>query len=197
MLIINWGIEIIDVMWYNKTKIILSFKMKGSEMEIINIFAIILTPIAAVFIGQILQNNSEKRKDKMHIFKTLMTSRLYGWTPESVHCLNLIDIVFSDDKRVRAAWKELYDKYCVENPTETDLKKIQNAQYKLLEAMAHSLGYKDKVTWETIQNPYIPNGMVQQIVNQNQSQQAYNSLLVNMQQMMDNGKEDNRRKPKR
>ena len=197
MLIINWGIEIIDVMWYNKTKIILSFKMKGSEMEIINIFAIILTPIAAVFIGQILQNNSEKRKDKMHIFKTLMTSRLYGWTPESVHCLNLIDIVFSDDKRVRAAWKELYDKYCVENPTETDLKKIQNAQYKLLEAMAHSLGYKDKVTWETIQNPYIPNGMVQQIANQNQSQQAYNSLLVNMQQMMDNGKEDNRRKPKR
>ena len=166
-------------------------------MDIINVVAIMLAPIVSVIIGQFLLNKSEKRKDKMHIFKTLMTSRLYGWTLESVHCLNLIDIVFSDDKRVRAAWKELYDKYCVENPTETDLKKIQNAQYKLSEAMAHSLGYKDKVTWETIQNPYIPNGMVQQIVNQNQSQQAYDSLLVNMQQMMDKGKEDNRRKPKR
>ena len=73
-------------------------------------------------------------------------------------CLNIIDIVFSDDENVRNAWKDLYDKYCVQNPDETQLKKIQNAQYKLLDTMANSLGYKDKVTWETIQNPYIPEG---------------------------------------
>lgn len=63
-------------------------------MDIINVVAIMLAPIVSVIIGQFLLNKSEKRKDKMHIFKTLMTSRLYGWTPESVHCLNLIDIVF-------------------------------------------------------------------------------------------------------
>ena len=45
----------------------------------------------------------------MHIFKTLMTSRVYGWTQESVYCLNIIDIVFADDKKVRNAWKDLYD----------------------------------------------------------------------------------------
>ena len=101
--------------------------------SIINIFAIILAPIVSVIIGQHLQNKSEKRKDQMYIFKTLMTSRLYGWTQESVHCLNLIDIVFSDNKKVRKAWQELHDKYCVDNPSETDLKKIQNAQYKMLE----------------------------------------------------------------
>lgn len=50
--------------------------------------------------------------------------------------------------------------------------------------MANSLGYKDKVTWETIQNPYIPKGMLQQINERNQSQQAYNNLLLNMQQMI-------------
>ena len=83
-----------------------------------------------------------------------------GWTIESVRALNIIDIVFADDKNVRARWKEYYDKLCVENPTETELKKIKTAQDKLLEAMAVSLGYKDKVTWETIQNPYIPKGMV-------------------------------------
>lgn len=49
----------------------------------------------------------------MQIFKALMTSRIYGWTQESVHCLNM---------------------------------KIQNAQYKLLETISESLGYKDKVT---------------------------------------------------
>lgn len=152
--------------------------------DILNLIAIIVIPIVAVLIGQHLQNRAEIRKDKMHIFKVLMTSRIYGWTQESVHCLNIIDIVFSDDKKVRNAWKDLYDKYCVQNPDETQLKKIQNAQYKLLDTMASSLGYKDIVTWETIQNPYIPEGMRRQQQEQAASQQAYNNILLNMQHMI-------------
>lgn len=152
--------------------------------DILNLIAIIVIPIVAVLIGQHLQNRAEIRKDKMHIFKVLMTSRIYGWTQESVHCLNIIDIVFSDDENVRNAWKNLYDKYCVQNPDETQLKKIQNAQYKLLDTMANSLGYKDKVTWETIQNPYIPEEMRRQQQEQAASQQAYNNLLFNMQHMI-------------
>ena len=152
--------------------------------DILNLIAIIVIPIVAILIGQHLQNRAEIGKDKMHIFKVLMTSRIYGWTQESVHCLNIIDIVFSDDENVRNAWKDLYDKYCVQNPDETQLKKIQNAQYKLLDTMANSLGYKDKVTWETIQNPYIPEGMRRQQQEQAASQQAYNNLLFNMQHMI-------------
>lgn len=148
--------------------------------DILNLIAIIVIPIAAVLIGQHLQNRAEIRKDKMQIFKTLMTSRIYGWTPESVNCLNIIDIVFADDKTVCEAWKDLYDKYCVQNPNEAQLKKIQNAQYKLLETMANSLGYKNKVTWETIQNPYVPDGMIKQWKEQAKSQQAYNALLNTM-----------------
>ena len=162
--------------------------------EILNLIAIIIIPIIAVIIGQWLQTRSEKRKDKMHIFKTLMTSRVYGWTQESVYCLNIIDIVFADDREVRNAWKDLYDKYCVQNPDESQLKKIETAQYKLLESMAVSLGYKDKVTWETIQNPYIPQGMLRQIEAQNQSQQAYNKLLLNMQQMIPQNKNPEEKK---
>ena len=152
--------------------------------DILNLIAIIVIPIVAVLIGQHLQNRAGIRKDKMHIFKVLMTSRIYGWTQESVHCLNIIDIVFSDDKKVRNAWKDLYDKYCVQNPDETQLKKVQNAQYKLLDTMASSLGYKDIVTWETIQNPYIPEGMRRQQQEQAASQQAYNNILLNMQHMI-------------
>ena len=148
--------------------------------HILNLIAIVVIPIAAVLIGQYLQNRAEIRKDKMQIFKTLMTSRIYGWTQESVHCLNIIDIVFADDKIVRDAWKDLYDKYCVQNPDAAQLKKIQNAQYKLLETISKSLGYKDKVTWETIQNPYVPDGMIRQWQEQAKSQQAYNTLLNTM-----------------
>lgn len=50
-------------------------------MEWVNLVAVIIIPILAVIIAQYLQNRSEKRKDKMQIFKVLMTSRIYGWTP--------------------------------------------------------------------------------------------------------------------
>lgn len=151
---------------------------------IVNICAVIAAPIVAVIIGQILQDKAQRRKDKMHTFQVLMTARIYGWTQDSVHSLNTIDIVFADDKNVRSAWKDLYDKYCVQNPDEAQLKKIQTAQYKLLEAMAESLGYKNKVTWETIQNPYVPQGMINQWQAQAASQQAYNSLLSSMANIM-------------
>ena len=128
--------------------------------DVLNLIAIIIAPIAAVLIGQWLQNRSERRKDKLDIFKSLMIER-NGWSSESVRALNIIDIVYADDTNVRMRWKEYYDRLCIENPSDTDLKKIKTAQEKLLEAMAVSLGYKDTVTWETIQNPYVPKGMIE------------------------------------
>lgn len=157
--------------------------------EYLSLAALIIIPIVAVVIAQLLQNRSEKRKDKMQIFKTLMTSRIYGWTPDSVNALNVIDIVYSDDKKVRAAWKDLNDKYRVTNPDQQHLKKIENAQYKLLEAMANSLGYKDKITWETIQNPYMPVGMVKQIEQSKNMQQMYFNALDGVNKMVQNQKE--------
>ena len=158
--------------------------------DYLTLAALIIIPIVAVVIAQWLQNRSEKRKDKMQIFKTLMTSRIYGWTPDSVNALNIIDIVFSDDEKVRAAWKDLNDKYRVTNPDQQHLKKIENAQYKLLEAMANSLGYKNKITWETIQNPYMPVGMAQQIEAQKNMQQAYYSAINGVNNFVQNQKQN-------
>lgn len=74
--------------------------------NIINIVALIVVPIVAVLIGQHLQNRAQKRTDKMEIFKTLMIART-GWTVESVRALNVIDIIFVNDKKVRNAWRDL------------------------------------------------------------------------------------------
>ena len=40
------------------------------------------------------------------------------------------------------------------------------------------------VTWETIQNPYIPDGMIRQQQQQAASRQACNEILLNMQHMI-------------
>lgn len=140
-------------------------------LNIVNIVAVIAAPIVAVWVGQKLQDRQLKRKDKLELFKTLMISR-NGWTVESVRALNVLDVVFSDDEKVRNAWKIYYDKLCVDNPTESELKKIQDAQYELLDTMAQSLGYKDKITWKTIQKPYVPKGMVEAEQNQHKYQEG-------------------------
>lgn len=54
-------------------------------------------------------NQSEKRKDKIHICRIPVTSRIYGWITEGVHVLNLIDVIYVKDEAVRIVWKNLLE----------------------------------------------------------------------------------------
>ena len=129
-------------------------------MAVINILAIIIIPIAAVFVSQSLQSKSEKRKDKMQIFQCLMTKRIIGWAGmDAVNALNTIDIVFADCEPVRKQWAVLLSKY----RRDVTAQEQYREQCKLLELMANDLGYKDKITWDIIQNPYYPEGLAKQI----------------------------------
>ena len=92
-----------------------------SLFTIINTVAIVIIPIFAVIIGQYLQNRAKYRDDKMQVFKTLMTYRFFGWTNETVCALNVIEIVFSKDKKVINQWKTYKDRLTIENPSQTDL----------------------------------------------------------------------------
>lgn len=112
--------------------------------QFINIIALIVIPIFTIFLGKWLEDRAEQRKDKMQIFKTLMIARVYSYTRESVEALNIIDIVFSDDKSVRDAWAKLYDSYKVVNPDEMHIQKIKQNQYKLLESWLMLLAIKIK-----------------------------------------------------
>lgn len=159
--------------------------------KILNIVALFLIPIVAVIVGQKLQERAKKREDKMQVFKVLMTSRGLGWNQDMVWALNIIEVVFADDDAVIKQWRAYYDKLCIENPSDTDLKKIIIERNKLIERIANSLGYKDKITWETIQNAYIPKGMLE-AMNKTQEFQTSQQNLMNMfQQMMTSKKEEN------
>ena len=151
---------------------------------IINTIAIIFIPIIAVIVGQWLQKKEKHRDDKMKVFRTLMTDRFFGWTNESVYALNILDIVFSDDKKVIEQWKIYKDRLTVENPTDTDIKKIEIEKYKLLEIMAKSLNYD--ISWETIQNPYLPQGMVKNILQQQNYQNSQTEVMEKFKELLNN-----------
>ena len=161
-------------------------------LQIINIIALIVIPIFSVLLGQYLQRQAKKREDKLSIFKSLMTSRIYGWTVDSVHALNLIDVVFAKDKKVIAQWKIAQDKLFVENPTETELRKIKQEKDKLLKFMAESLGYK--IDLETFQNPYIPIGLTEVLNNQKTLQSTQFELMQKMNHLVSSSQNTNQSK---
>ena len=154
-----------------------------SVIAIINIAAIIIIPIAAVYVGQKLQDRNQKRKDKMAIFQCLMTHRATGWAhQDTVNALNTIDIIFVDDESVRKCWSDLLSKY----KPNYSAQEITIAQCKLLEAMAKALGYEKKITWETIQNPYLPDGLVQHMEKTAKFEQGQLAMAEFMTSMTEN-----------
>lgn len=133
-------------------------------MELINLAAIVIIPILAVIIGQYLQDRSEKRKDKMRVFTHLMSYRSFGYVDQfSVNIFNSVPIVFYDDKEVMEKYNA-YLKSLKIKPEDVQIKQkeIEDNKTKMLEAMAKALKYKN-VNWELIQNPYVPNGLIDQI----------------------------------
>lgn len=148
-----------------------------SIADIINIAAIILAPVISVIIGQKLLDRSRKRDDKMQIFKTLMVSRIYGWTNASVEALNLIEVVFAKDKKVIKQWKKYYDVLSVEKPDASQREKMIKERDALLETMAISLGYKDNVTLRTIQDSYQPVGLADMLKKQERYQDNQLELM--------------------
>lgn len=134
-------------------------------MAVLNLIAVLLIPVVAVIVGQYLQERAQKRKDKMQIFQCLMTRRITGWAAlEAVNAINSIDIVFTDNKEIRNQLGIWHSKCKKDVAREEQYRE----QCKLLELMANDLGYKDKITWDVIQNPYYPEGLDQQLTMNNQ-----------------------------
>lgn len=154
---------------------------------VMNLIALIVVPIVAVLIGQCLQTRAKKRDDKMRIFETLITSRVFGLNEESVRAYNLIHIVFADEKDVRKKWVDYYKSLCVENPSETQLAESLEKQTKLLKAMASSLGYTDELSQEALDIKYIPKGLAEAAERQKKQQYDYGVLLRETANRFQNG----------
>ena len=135
-----------------------------SAIEIITVAAVLLGPIIAVQLSQLLDRVRLKRGGKEWIFKTLMRTRASTLSPAHVEALNMIDVEFygskKKNKRVVAAWKLYLDNLGDMNtPEDIRYSKRGDLFLELLYTMAASLGYDfDK---EHIKNTsYIPQAFV-------------------------------------
>ncbi len=159
-------------------------------LTIIGFINAIIAALLSVLIAHHLQKNERKKQDKMKILIDLMTSKIYGWTPQSINSMNVIDIIFSDSKNVKGAWHKFFDLCKINNPSEHQLKDIDASRCKLIEEIAVDLGYKGKLTWEEIQSFYLPQGMANYLQDQKRIQNYQLHIAEGAMNLFDNQKKE-------
>ena len=114
------------------------------------------------------QDRKAKNDAKLNVFFSLLANRKSApITKEWVDSLNVIDVVFQDEKKVREAWKAYHDSLNNKSP---HFASNNSYMLDLLSEMAQSLGYKDLKQTE-IDSFYSP----QQFVDQNK---MHNELMT-------------------
>jgi hypothetical protein len=132
-------------------------------MTLINVLAILFSPLIAVGVTVWLQHRKERRDQKRWIFATLIATRHTPITDEVVRALNMIDIVFHDSPAVRRLWREYFD--MLGNPGLQNPQGFQQRQVKNLEMiteMAKVLGYGKAISHLDVDRVYYPVGLGKQ-----------------------------------
>lgn len=105
------------------------------------ILAVAVIPVIVWFLGIKHQDRKAKRRAQEQVFFTMMADR--GTNPitkEWVDALNVIDVVFQDNKKVRNAWKEYLSSLNEKSP---HFETQNSFKLDLLSEMAMALGYKN------------------------------------------------------
>lgn len=136
--------------------------------ETLTLFAILLSPVIAVTITLLHADIKEKRRQKMNLFLTLIATRQTFPIPTKfVDSLNMIDVVFYNNKKVIDSWKAVFASL------HTDPMQVSVYNRKLLDlldAMAKSLGYNNikQTDFDSFYSPnlYLDQRLFQETLNQ-------------------------------
>lgn len=108
--------------------------------DIVTVVALILGPVIAVLITFWYQRRRQKYDAKEKLFLGLMAQRrINPPTFEWANALNVIDVVFADNRDVVDKWHELYN---IVNQPQMNMAQWGHTYIELLSEMAKALGYR-------------------------------------------------------
>jgi len=132
-------------------------------LGIINVIAILLSPIIAVLVSIWVTKFREKRQQQFILFSTLMSTRHTPIRDEQVRALNLIDVLFSKNKKVRKLWHEYFDMLGNKGlDNELGWEQRGKKNIELIHEMGTSLGFGKAISQMDVDRVYIPVGLAQQ-----------------------------------
>src|SRR2546426_5287873 len=115
--------------------------------EILTIIAILLSPLFALQVSEVLADIKDRKQRRFRVYRTLMASRARRLAPDHVEALNLIDVEFhgSDkkSKSVLSAWKAYLDHLNTDREPNTAVwdSKKDDLFVDLLYEMSRHVGY--------------------------------------------------------
>lgn len=84
-----------------------------SNVEVLGIVAVLLSPLIALQVSELLALIKDKKQRRFRVYRTLMATRATRLAPDHVEALNLIDVEFHGNnkksKAVLNAWKAYLD----------------------------------------------------------------------------------------
>ena len=87
----------------------MTFDWTVKVTDLVIIVALVVGPILAVQITEYLRKSDEAKKRKIHIFRTLMSTRSVPLSPAHIEALNLVEIEFHwfrrQERRVIDCWR--------------------------------------------------------------------------------------------
>ena len=126
----------------------------------ISLFAILASPLIAVGVTLLVEKRRQKRRDKLELFKTMMTQRGFPASYAWVDAINSLSVVFADDQSVISA---VNDFMRIVNTQPFNDEEYENKKIKLLEKIAVSLGYRKNIDWEQLRKAYYPQWMINEL----------------------------------
>ena len=132
-----------------------------TPVAIINVVALLISPVIAVVVSLWYQRVTERRKPRIALFTTLLATRTFRLSDEHVRALNLIDVTFHDSRKVRSVWREYFDMLNnagLNNPN--GWKQRESKFFEMLTAMATAVGHDTEITHTDVERVYVPEGLV-------------------------------------
>lgn len=146
--------------------------------DIIEIIAVLTSPIIAVGTTLWYQSRKEKRETKRKLFFNLITDRNSNTITKSyIDSLNSIDVVFYGDKKIRDCWRKYYESL-IAQPFNS-----QNSAHLFLDLLSEigfDLGYKD-LKQSDIDRFYYPSGLAHEHLKKDELQNQLLRVLKSSQ----------------
>jgi len=115
-------------------------------IEWLTLIALVVGPVLAVGIQLWFERRREIRRRKLSVLDTLMSYRGRFVHSDNVRAMNLIDVIFYRNKRVRARFSTLIayletDAMAADQPTPDAISRADDLIAELLTEMAKDVGY--------------------------------------------------------
>lgn len=126
----------------------------------VNVAAIVLSPLIAVLVSVFLQHRREQRNQKLWIFNTLVSTRHQPIVDENVRALNMIDVAYHDEAKVRTLWREYYAMLSNQGlNNQVGWQQRQTKNLEMITEMAKAVGYGNAISYLDVDRVYYPVGL--------------------------------------